>query len=81
MYITLKESVNCLISSVDADVQQFALSGIENRCIYKWLVKKDEVNTTLIKHFKVVEALNQFKNNNVIEIDVSDLQKPTIKTY
>lgn len=30
---------------------------------------------------KVVEALNQFKNNNVIEIDVSDLQKPTIKTY
>ncbi len=31
---------------------------------------------------KIVEALNQLKNNkNVIEVDVSDLTKPTIKTY
>ena len=57
MDIALKESVNCLISSVDADVQQFALGGIENRCIYKWLVKKDEVNTTLIEHFIIFIAL------------------------
>lgn len=31
---------------------------------------------------KIVEALNQLNNNhNVIEVDVSDLTKPTVKTY
>ena len=63
------------VASIDFSSRTNLYFELENGCRIK-LGSARELDD------KIVEALNQLNNNkNVVEIDVSDLKKPTIKTH